>query len=398
MSVGVQARTTEDPEGANGWRRVLLLLAGLTLSSSLAVFLTGAMAISMERDLGLDISQLGISLSTYFLTVGFGSAPLGRFAAWIGRRQALQISAVLSALSLAGIALLVYTWVGLLIALVLSGLAHALGQPAANWLMSDRMPKRLEAFSFAVKQSALPATALIGGLAVPIIALTIGWRWAFGLLALLPLTLLLGIQWLAIENRHSTTPVGHPRILKRSLILVSFTGLFGAASGASLAGFLVTSAVAKGISEGTAGRLLAAGSAAAIVGRLLAGWLASKRGTDGRAALILMLLLGTVGCVLLTSDNRVVLTIGVLLGFGTGWGWPGLYVYTVVRTHRAIPAQASGLAQSTAAIGASIGPVLFATIVNASSFTLGWLTVVVWLTIAAAFTASSRSPAQTEFG
>jgi 4-diphosphocytidyl-2-C-methyl-D-erythritol kinase len=46
-------------------------------------------------------------------------------------------------------------------------------------LLARRVEVARRATAFAVKQSAIPAAMLLGGLAVPALALTVGWRWAF---------------------------------------------------------------------------------------------------------------------------------------------------------------------------------------------------------------------------
>ena len=54
-----------------------------------------------------------------------------------------------------------------------------LAQPAANLLLARAVPADRQGLAFGIKQSAIPAAAMLGGLAVPSIALTWGWRWAF---------------------------------------------------------------------------------------------------------------------------------------------------------------------------------------------------------------------------
>ena len=59
------------------------------------------------------------------------------------------------------------------------GLANAASHPATNLSLAGEVPAGRQGLSFGVKQSAIPAATLLAGLAVPSIALTFGWRWAF---------------------------------------------------------------------------------------------------------------------------------------------------------------------------------------------------------------------------
>ena len=61
----------------------------------------------------------------------------------------------------------------------LSAAANALGQLASNAALARHVPAHRQGLSFGVKQAAIPVSTLLAGAAVPTIALTAGWRWAF---------------------------------------------------------------------------------------------------------------------------------------------------------------------------------------------------------------------------
>ena len=52
------------------------------------------------------------------------------------------------------------------------------------------MPAHRQGLSFGVKQAAIPVSTLLAGAAVPTVALTVGWRWAFVAAAVAALTAL----------------------------------------------------------------------------------------------------------------------------------------------------------------------------------------------------------------
>ena len=54
-----------------------------------------------------------------------------------------------------------------------------LGQLASNLTLARSVPASRLGLSFGIKQAAIPIATLLAGAAVPTVALTIGWRWAY---------------------------------------------------------------------------------------------------------------------------------------------------------------------------------------------------------------------------
>ena len=104
---------------------------------------------------------------------------MGRVVERIGAHRAMRVSATGSAAALLGVALFAESWAGLVACLVLGGLANAVAHPATHLSLARKVPANRQGFSFGIKQAAIPAATLLAGLAVPIIAVTFGWRWAF---------------------------------------------------------------------------------------------------------------------------------------------------------------------------------------------------------------------------
>ena len=50
------------------------------------------------------------------------------------------------------------------------------------------------------------------------------------------------------------------------------------------------------------------------------------------------------------------LVVGVVLGFGLGWAWPGLMNFAVVRLHPQAPAAATSITQTGVYAGGCLGP------------------------------------------
>ncbi len=74
--------------------------------------------------------------------------------------------------------------------LAMAGIANGISQPAVNLLLARGIPRARQGLAFGVKQGAVPAASSLGGIAVPILGLTVGWQWAFALAVALPVSLM----------------------------------------------------------------------------------------------------------------------------------------------------------------------------------------------------------------
>ena len=145
----------------------------------LPTFLVGALAVQIRGDLDFAESGLGLLSAVFFLVASVSSVGLGRVSERVGAVLALRVGAFSTAAILLAVAVLGRSYVVLLGLLTVAGVANALIQPAANLYLARAIPTSRLGFAFGVKQSAIPAGILLGGLAVPAIGLTVGWRWAF---------------------------------------------------------------------------------------------------------------------------------------------------------------------------------------------------------------------------
>jgi MFS family permease len=298
---------------------------------------------------------------------------MGRVVERIGSHRAMRVSATGSAVALLGIAVFAGSWAGLVACLVLGGLANAVAHPATHLSLAREVPANRQGFSFGIKQAAIPAATLLAGLAVPIIAVTLGWRWAFaggaalalGISLLVPAETLGGVRKVK-EARAGDVPTA-------PLVLLALGIGLGSAAATPLGAFVVESSVASGLRVGTAGLLLALGSAVGIVVRVVFGHLADGMG-GGRLRLVsAMLGVGVVGFLLLASGSASLIVPGVMLAFGAGWGWPGLFNFAIVKTNPNAPAAATGITQTGASGGAALGPLVFGLVVEAASYDAAWL-------------------------
>ena len=366
------------PPGRSRGLHDLLGAVAVSTVVTLPVFLVGSLAVQIRPDLHFNAATLGLVVACYYATAAAASVPAGQLAERVGGVRVMRVAALVSALALGLVAGVVRTWPALVAALILAGVASSAVQPAANLFLSRRVDARHQGLAFGIKQSAVPLAALLGGLAVPSLALTAGWRWAFAVAAVLAVGASLAVprprRPLAVR-RTARPPRPRPEPVRPLAALAAGFGLALMAC-TSLGAFLVTSAVGAGIGRGAAGLLAALASCASLGARVIVGLLADRRQGRHFPVVAGMIGVGAIGFLLLAAGalTRLVplLVAGALLAYGAGWGWNGLFNFAVVRTHSISPARATGVTQTGGRVGGMIGPLVFGLLAVHLSFAVAW--------------------------
>ena len=367
------------------WRLVALSVAIVVVSTQ-PVFLLGAGFLDIGPEFGFGTRGLGALTAAFFLTAAVSSAPLGRVVQRIGWQRAMRINAVVSGsilllISLGARSLTVF---GCLV--VGAGLVYGLANPAANQALADHVDPARRALMFGLKHAGIPSSTLVAGLAVPVVIVSLGWRFSYGIAAALAV-----IVWMLIPRSRSR-PGALPRDDGRRFVApMAPSLLMGLAVGAALATwaaialstYLVAASVDRGFSEAEAGWLLFAGSAASIGGRIAAGHLTDRFGGRGFVGITGLTGTGVVVFLLLGLATGWVFGLLVLVAFATGWGWPGLMTYTVVNANSGTAAVSSGITQAGIFFGAGLGPIVLGLIADRWSFDAIWLVVAATLALAA---------------
>ncbi|TDC72178.1 MFS transporter, partial [Micromonospora sp. KC606] len=238
-----------------------------TIACVLPVFLVGGLAVQMGDDLHFSPAGLGLAVAVYFGVSALASVPSGHLVERYGPVTVARAGILLAAACLLAIAVLARSYPVLVALLGLSAAANAFGQLASNAALARHVPAHRQGFSFGVKQAAIPASTLLAGAAVPAIALTAGWRWAFAAAAVAALAALPAV------------PPGEARPAARAarsrggratvaLVVVGVAATLAAAAANALGTFLVDSAVTRGLAPGLAGLTLTLGSAVCVTARV----------------------------------------------------------------------------------------------------------------------------------
>ena len=358
----------------------LVLVSSALVLAALPLFMVGGLAVQMRADLGLSPASLGAALTTGFV-VGAVSAPFGgRIADRLGARSALLLGASLSGMALFGLGVFTNSWVRLVAFLAVAGLAVAITDPGLAILVNTTIERERHGLAFGLKEASIPAATLAAGVAVPAIALTVGWRWAFAT-GVVPLAVVMTLLFrVSATNETRATgprtaapqlPTSAPR---GAIFLTAVAAALGTAAASGVGVFLTESAVAMGIGPGAAGLLLATGSVAGIITRISSGLLADRSGRGDHFQIIAaMLAVGGLAMALGGTGHNVLLVIGTIGAFAGAWGWTGLYFLSLVKASPTNPGAVSGIGVAGLGAGNAAGPILFGLAAQTLSFRAAWI-------------------------
>jgi predicted MFS family arabinose efflux permease len=258
--------------------------------------------------------------------------------------------------------------------LALAGVGNAIGGPAAIAMLRRAVERRRHGLAYGAMQSGAPAGALVAGLALPVVALTVGWRWAFAGAAVISVAAAVEAVR-APDAVDFAGPANAPESEHGRA-----AGVWAIAAAAALAGaaaigmvsFLVVYAVDDGMSESAAGLTLAAVSLGAAGSRLAFGALSDRRGGDPLPLAAAIITASAGGFVLIALGGPGPIVAGALIVAALGWGWPGAFTHAVVDRAPDAPAWATGVMMSGLFAGAVTGPLLVGLLADADRFTAAW--------------------------
>ncbi len=337
-------------------------------------FLTAALVLQIGIDIGLTLTGLGVLISTFFGMAALVSPAAGRISERVGWANGLRCATLLSALALGTIGWLADSILMFALGLAVAGVASSLAQTASNLTIARCVITSRHGWVFGIKHACVPAAMFLAGLAVPTIALTVGWRWAFGAAAILAVLAAALVprheepSTIAPQLRQPGASVGKPRTPMRLLIVLAVAVGLGIGAIDPLGSFFVGYSVSIGVEEQVAGLLLAAGGFCGIITRLVAGRFIDRMVQADLTVIASMITVGAVGIIILNLGGFPGLIIGGLLGFTAGWGWSGLFTFAVVKDNPEAPAAAWGIAQTGKFMGAAVGPILFGFVADRISF------------------------------
>jgi len=371
------------------WHAVLASVL-VSLGSSLPIYVLAAMSVEIDHSLAFGASALGLAAGAYYFGAAASSIPFSRLAERVGGARVMRVGSVAVGVLLILIATVARSWSVLTVLLGLAGVATGAIMPANYLFLARRVPRQSQGRAFGLNQAAVPLAALLGGLAVPSVALTVGWRWAFAMAGVVAVVagavVPLSMTSLAERRRARQGRVLGPVRLLPLVTLSVGVGL-GMFAVSGFIAFLALGAVHGGFSRAGAGYLVATAGAAAVVMRVVVGFGADRRGGNYFRAVAVMMTAGGVGYLLISvaSAERVrwLFAAAAIAGVGVGWGWNALFNLGIVRAHLQAPAKATGVTDVGGRIGGVLGPVATGQILDHAHYDVAWLVLAIAAFLAA---------------
>ncbi|MGC8481595.1 MAG: MFS transporter [Acidimicrobiales bacterium] len=350
----------------------LFFAIGVTTVATLPVFMTGALTVQIARSIDVTPAKLGLLVGSFFLSAVLSSVASGKFSETRGGTLLMRIGTIASSISSLLIAGFGHSYLQILAFLILGGITNGAIQPAVNVYVASAVPRSRQGFAFGVKQAAIPVATLLSGLAVPTLALTIGWRFGYVAIAIIGVVLAITLPRTKGVPRPPELPGTRMELRLGPLFTLAGGMALGAGAANALGAFLVSAAVRAGWAPGSAGLLAVVGSAAGLSARLLNGHFADRRGTRHFVVVARFVGLGSLGYLMFATGIGWLVLPATIISYGLGWGWNGLFNFAVVHTHRHAMGRATGITQSGAYLGSVLGPVVFGITASAVSFDAAW--------------------------
>lgn len=377
QSQATETRALHAPATATGPRAVAAVVAGM-VSVAVAPFIVGALSIQIGSSLEFTASDVALAVAAYYLTSAVFSPVGGTVVAALGPARALRLACAGSTAGLVMIATASSTR-AIVVALALLGLPNSLVQPASNQILAGVESARLRGLSFGLVQSAIPIATLLSGLSLAAAAHDFSWRTALVLVAALTLVgqVLIGRgRGMAGSSRvrpAAGIAVGRDPGGPVLMVALVLGGLLASMAATTLPSFVAVTGAHHGFDPGDVAGAQILGSLACVGVRVLATW----RGAELRGAHVLLTAAALVGAggagyLSVSSGTVVGFVIGVVVAYGCGWGWNGLFNLSIThaRPHRI--ARSTGRTQAGIFFGGVIGPLLFAAVARSDGLGAAW--------------------------
>ena len=368
--------------------------AGLMLFAMVAAtFLQNGIAVLtpfLSREFDLSPGQLGLLGTVIYVAAALTSPRAGALVDVLGGRRIAMVLFVLSASALfAFSAAPSYAW--LLFTVAFGGLALATGNPVTNHLLSTHIAPGQRGLLVGIKQSGVKVSQFLTGAILPAAALTLGWRTALRLAAIVILAGAV-VAYLRIppspRGRHAgrrirgrREPLG-PTVWR----LAAFAALMGTGSSAVNFHLPLYAFDHLALDERTAGLTVGVMGLIGVFARVAWGPAAERFRSPSLPLVILSVGAVTAQSLVWASDTvgLFLLWIGVV-GLGlTAAVWNTVANYAIITTAGRQTGRASGVLQTAFVLGLSVGPVSFGAAVEATgSYHIGFAGVTAAFTLAA---------------
>ncbi len=245
-----------------------LLLAAMGMPM-MVFYAVGVLGPEIMRTLQLPVAALGWLTTATFGVAAAASLMAGALVSRIGVRRSLLALFVLVALSF-GLIRMTSGFYGLLMALLVCGLAQALANPSTNQAIAHWADPERKAFLVGLKQSGVQLSALLAGALMPLLAGWLSWQDAF--LLWVPVLIVLALQGARMMPRDQGVRPSRPMSVMRpgrALILLAQVQLGVGLALSSFMTYLGVFAAEMGVSPESVGMMVMLFGVTGVLARTL---------------------------------------------------------------------------------------------------------------------------------
>ena len=354
---------------------VLAMAAGTFVAASL-----GVLATFIIDDFQITRAQLGLVIGAVTVLAAVFSLPAGRVADVIGGKRGLIAVFALSALAIVTLGV-APVYVVLFVGAILGAAGQSGANPATNRLIAEDLPPGEQGVVTGIKQSGVQMGISLGGFLLPSLALAVGWRGAYLLVATVPLAAVAVTWWLVPRDHPTAATAG-----ERSEALPPFVrwlALYGFLLGlAASVNFLVPLYAEEelGLDPRLGGLAVGVWALVAVFGRIVWARFAEVRSAFSETLGILAALsiLGSFLYLASQSGAAWLLWVGAIVGGASYGSWNAVGMLAVISgAGRAATGRASGIVVFGFLTGLGIGPPIFGAIIDRTgSYTPMWLVAI----------------------
>ncbi len=356
-------------------RGIPLALLALTLGAyaiGTTEFVIVGLIPTIAADLGVSLPSAGLLVSLYALGVAIGAPVLTALTGRVPRKTLLVALMLLFTVGNL-IAWMAPTYGSLIVARVLTGLAHGVFFSIGSIIATSVVPKENAASAIAIMFTGLTVALVTGVPLGTFIGQHLGWRATFLAVAALGVVALLGSLLFVPRNLQRSEPATFGQQLAvlaqpRLLLVYAITAL---GYGGTFLSFTYLASILQdvtGFSANAVSLVLLVYGVSVAVGNLWGGRLADRRGPVPALMLILSLLALVLLALTFTAHSTVLVLLTVLaLGAVAFGNVPGLQVYVVKQAQRFAPQAAdvaSGLNIAAFNVGIAMGASLGGLVVD----------------------------------
>ncbi len=349
------------------WGLTGLLLMAMGIAT-FSVPVMGILASFLRDEFDLTRGDIGTIVAVNTLLGAVLSPAAGQYADRLGGTRALVALFALGAASFL-VAGLATGFAVLVVAGLVGGVSQALGNPATNKAIAMHVAPGRRGVIIGLKQSGVQAGIFLGGVSVPWLADTFGWRSTLIGIAVLavaavPLTVAVVPQEYADSETRRGTPTGPIPVAMWWLTAYGF--LLGA-SGSAAVFIPLFAEESLGLSVRVGGAALGVVGLSAVAGRIVWARYAERTGKHRTALTVIAAgsVVGSVVMLLATSSTPGWLWLGVTIMGLSSSSWNSVGMLAVIDlSPRTLAGRASGRVLFGFLLGLGIAPPVYGEIVD----------------------------------